>query len=196
MGQNDERQSMSSGGESLLTLEPLIDAIRDGVEGAGWLLSGLQKTTSHEYAGRWQGESSRSAYLFFHRTEHGDGVSIDVFLDETARGIEGNLALVLEGAPLEQVGDPLAALAQVAGVARTQLTRDASSSSPVSLRLRLENPIAEVSQGTTELRIKVRITQQTLSEGTAAVTALAITAMRSFERLLEHRDLLRYRDFG
>jgi hypothetical protein len=29
-------------------------------------LSGLQKTTSHQFEGRWEGESTRSAYLFFH----------------------------------------------------------------------------------------------------------------------------------
>ena len=48
----------------LLTLEPLLDAVRLGVEDAGWTLSGLQKTTSHEFDGRWAGESTRSAYLF------------------------------------------------------------------------------------------------------------------------------------
>ena len=46
---------MSAARESVLTLEPLIDAVRDGVEATGWALSGLQKTTSHEYAGRWEG---------------------------------------------------------------------------------------------------------------------------------------------
>ena len=61
------------------------------------MLSGLQKTTSHQFEGRWQGESSRSAYLFFHDDARPDYVSIDVFLDETTRGLKGNLALVLAG---------------------------------------------------------------------------------------------------
>ena len=52
---------------SLDTLEPLIDAVRDGVEGKGWSLSGLQKTSSTEFEGRWAGQTTRSAYLFFHR---------------------------------------------------------------------------------------------------------------------------------
>jgi hypothetical protein len=186
---------MSADAGPLLTLEPLIDAIRDGVEGTGWRLSGLQKTTSHEYAGRWEGETSRSAYLFFHRPHDPDGVSIDVFLDETSRGIEGNLALVVDGAPIAQVGDPLAALAAVAAVASTQLTREGASTSPVSLRLRLDNPIQDVSRGQAELRIKVRITAAALRSGPAEVSALAIVAVRSFERLLEHREVLRYRDF-
>lgn len=187
---------MSADAGPLLTLEPLIDAVRDGVEGSGWLLSGLQKTTSHEFAGRWEGETSRSAYLFFHRPDDPDGVSIDVFLDETSRGIGGNLALVLEGAPVAQVGDPLVALADVASVACIYLGREPASTSPVSMRLRLDSPIQEVTDGTTELRIKVRITRSALQEGAAGVSGLAILAVRSFERLLEQKEVLRYRDFG
>src|SRR4051812_43482453 len=61
------KSRVSTGASPILTLEPLIEAVRQGLEAAGWALSGLQKTTSHEYAGRWDGESSRSAYLFFHR---------------------------------------------------------------------------------------------------------------------------------
>ena len=186
---------MSADAGPLLTLEPLIDAVRDGVEGSGWLLSGLQKTTSHEFAGRWEGETSRSAYLFFHRPDDPDGVSIDVFLDETSRGIEGNLALVLSGAPISQIGDPLTALSEVAAVTRTQLSRDAASTSPVSLRLRMDNPTQDVSRGTAELRIKVRITEDALRGGAAEVGAVATLAVRSFERLLEQKEVLRHRDF-
>jgi hypothetical protein len=35
--------------DPLLTLEPLIEAIRSGIEDSGWELSGLQKTTSHQF---------------------------------------------------------------------------------------------------------------------------------------------------
>ena len=58
--------------DEILTLEPLVDAVREGVESAGWHLSGLQKTTSLEFEGRWEGESTRSAYLFFHRADESD----------------------------------------------------------------------------------------------------------------------------
>jgi hypothetical protein len=105
---------MPPGVEPLLTIEPIIEAVHEGVEGAGWLFSGLQKTTSHEFAGRWEGETSRSAYLFFHRPGDPDGVSIDVFLDETSRGMKGNLALVLDGASPARVGDPRGALTEAA----------------------------------------------------------------------------------
>jgi hypothetical protein len=184
-----------SSGDPVLTLEPLIEAIRDGVEGSGWVLSGLQKTTSQEFAGRWEGESSRSAYLFFHRPDGADGVSIDVFLDETTRGIEGNLALVVEGARISQVGDPLAALEEVMRVARSQLTRESASTSPVSLRLRLDNPVQDVAAGKAELRVKVRVTAGALRGGVAEVSALATLAVRSFERLLERGEVLRYLEF-
>ena len=43
---------MSAAREPVLTIEPLVNAVRDGVEATGRAFSGLQKTTSHEYAGR------------------------------------------------------------------------------------------------------------------------------------------------
>ena len=95
---------MTKTSEPLLTLEPLIEAVRDGVSGDGWELSGLQKTTSHQFEGRWDGESSRSAYLFFHSEAFPDFVSIDVFLDETNKGLRGNLALVVAGPELSELG--------------------------------------------------------------------------------------------
>ena len=90
----------------ILTLEPLLEAVKEGLEGAGWELSGLQKTTSYEFEGRWAGDSSRSAYLFFHSEEVPEWVSLDVFLDETSRGLKGNLALVVDGPELSAIRDP------------------------------------------------------------------------------------------
>ena len=80
---------MTDDARPLLTLEPLIEAVQDGITRSGWVLSGLQKTTSPRFEGRWQGESSRSAYLFFHDDARPDFVSIDVFLDETTKGLKG-----------------------------------------------------------------------------------------------------------
>jgi len=174
---------MTPSEEPLLTLEPLIEAVREGVEGAGWLLSGLQKTTSHEFAGRWEGETSRSAYLFFHRSDEPDAVSIDVFLDETSRGMMGNLAMVVDGAPTARVGDPRAALAEAAAAARTRLP--GGNPAPLSIRVRLDDASQHVDDGTVELRVKLRIPQMALRSGPAAVTAVAVTAVHGFERLLE-----------
>lgn len=86
---------MSKTSEPLLTLEPLLEVVREGVSNAGWELSGLQKTTSHQFQGLWDGKNSRSAYLFFHNDRMPDCVSVDVFLDETTKGLRGSLALVV-----------------------------------------------------------------------------------------------------
>ncbi|MEE8147462.1 MAG: hypothetical protein V3T24_07665, partial [Longimicrobiales bacterium] len=91
---------MSESSTPVMTLEPLLEAVQDGIERAGWALSGLQKTTSLQFEGRWEGESTRSAYLFFHREGLPDWVSLDVFLDETSKGLKGNFALVIDGPEL------------------------------------------------------------------------------------------------
>ena len=108
----------------LLTLEPFLDAVREGLEEAGWELSGLQKTTSFEFEGRWAGDSSRSAYLFFHRPDVPDWASVDAFLDETSRGLKGNLALVLDGPVLTEIPDPASAMA-TRGASRRRDSRSA-----------------------------------------------------------------------
>ena len=181
---------MSVAREPLQTLEPLIDAVTEGIEGAGWILSGLQKTTSHEYAGRWSGESSRSAYLFFHEDSLPDGVSVDVLLDETSRGIQGNLALVVEGPELVSLGDARAALAAAAAAADERLPRGYRT--PIALRLRLADSGSAVESATVELRVKVRIPDAAIRSGHGAVAELAAVSVRAFERLLEHPELRRY----
>ena len=105
---------MTTTSDPLLTPEPLIEAVRDGVSRPGWELSGLQKTTSHQFEGRWDGQSARSAYLFFDSENVPDLVSVDVFLDETSKGLRGNLALVVEGlalSDLEPMKDVLSSIA-------------------------------------------------------------------------------------
>lgn len=181
---------MSTAREPLLTLEPLIDAVTKGVEAAGWILSGFQKTTSHEYGGRWEGESSRSAYLFFHADAVDESVSVEAFLDETSRGIQGNLALVVEGPRLADLGDPRTALVTAATAARERLPP--AYRAPVSLRLRLAHAGQSAEAATVELRIKLRIPEAALGAGRDAVSALASTAVRAFERLLEHPEVRRY----
>jgi hypothetical protein len=183
---------VSADGGAVLTLEPFIDGVRQGVEASGWTLSGLQKTTSHEFAGRWEGDSSRSAYLFFHRPGGSESVSIEAFLDETSRGLQGNLSLVVEAAPVARMGDPRAALGAAGSAARRRLTRSQRAS--VSLKLRLEHAGTEVDDASSEIRVKVRVPQATLEAGVGAVAELAARAVRSFEMLLEDPELVRYSD--
>jgi hypothetical protein len=174
----------------LLTLEPLLDAVREGLEASGWELSGLQKTTSYEFEGRWAGDSSRSAYLFFHRSDVPEGVSLDVFLDETSRGLKGNLALVMDGPLLGELDPPkevLEELAELAGGCLPQGYR-----TPLTLRLGLPRLDSSSSEVETEYRIKLYIPSEAMRFGRSAVSALAATTAEAFARILRSPDLLRF----
>ncbi len=173
--------------QPLLTLEPFIEAVQDGITRSGWVLSGLQKTTSHQFEGRWEGESSRSAYLFFHNDESPDFVSIDVYLDETTKGLKGNLALVVTGPEvglLEPMPDLLVALAKVTGDCLPEQYH-----TPFVVRLRMDGPKDDPRTAETEVRIKLTIPSEALSAGASGVSALASATTAAFERALEHEGL-------
>jgi hypothetical protein len=174
-------------GGPLLTLEPVIDAVRRGLEGLDWELSGLQKTTSHQFEGRWEGESTRSAYLFFHKPDRWDSVGVDVYLDETSRGLQGNFSLVLEGPPLGDLGDISQMLRRLGAAAGERLPP--GHRTPVSLRLRLEQPTADPTHADVEIRFKLRILSSVLEAGAEAVEALTSATASAFESLLAHPDV-------
>lgn len=176
--------------EPILTLEPLLEAVREGLESVGWTLSGLQKTTSHEFEGRWAGETSRSAYLFFHREDLPDAVSVDVFLDETSRGLRGNLALVVDGPELGELPDPETLLREL-GAAAGEILPDGYRR-PVTVRLRLPAPAEDPSRSSSEMRLKLHLPDSALDAGPGAVSALASTAARAFGALLEHPSVRPY----
>jgi hypothetical protein len=171
----------------LLTLEPVIEAIRRGVEGAGWELSGLQKTTSHQFEGRWEGESTRSAYLFFHRPDRWDSVGVDVYLDETSQGLQGNLSLVVDGPRLGALGDVAGVLTRLSAAASQQLP--AGYRTPVSLRVRLEKPSSDPDTAYVEVRFKLRIPSASLEAGAGTIAELAGQTLLAFETLLAHPDV-------
>ncbi len=168
--------------DPILTLEPLIDAVRDGVEASGWHLSGLQKTTSHQFEGKWAGDSTRSAYLFFHRGEGPEWASVDVYLDETSGGLSGNLALVLDGRVLAELGDVGGALRTLGAVAHAHLPDGYRT--PITLRLRLDDPVADPGSATSEVRFKLRIPRAALDAGVRAVAALSAATADRFTTLL------------
>ena len=180
----------ASRGGALLTLEPLIEAVRAGVEGAGWGLSGLQKTTSHQFEGRWEGDSTRSAYLFFHSERAPDAASIDVYLDETTQGLTGNLALVVDLVPLAELGDPAEALRTFGALVTT--CRPPDHASPITLRLRLQESEADPATAEAEVRFKVRIPRRAVGSGAEAVRRLAASAVGGFERILASAELGRF----
>ena len=172
--------------EPLLTLEPLIDAVQNGVSGAGWELSGFQKTTSHQFEGRWEGESSRSAYLFFHSERAPDSVSVDVFLDETSQGLKGNLALVVEGPTLAGLGPMKDVMATLSRISAECLP--AGYRTPLTVRLRLAGPDEAPEEAKSEVRLKIRIPAKAMRSGADAVSDLASAAVAAFERTLAHED--------
>ena len=178
---------MSSAPAPLLTLEPLIDAVTEGTQSAGWTLSGMQKTTSYEYEGRWRGQSSRSAYLFFHSDRFPESVSVDAFLDETSHGIQGNLALVIDGGEL---ADPRAALAALAGAVRERIP--GTYRAPVALRLRLADAARPPASASVEARVKIAIPDPALRSGHPEVSRVAADGVRAFEHLLAHPEFRRY----
>ena len=176
-----------AGGDEVLTLEPLLEAVRDGVEAAGWALSGLQKTTSLEFEGKWAGESTRSAYLFFHRLDLPEAVEVDAFLDETSQGLRGNLALVVDGPALSELGGVIPLLDRLASAARETLPEGYRT--PISLRLSLPDSGAPGPSAGLQLRFKLRLPKSALEAGEAAVSALATAAVSAFERLLERPEV-------
>ncbi|MBT8487544.1 MAG: hypothetical protein HKN72_10145 [Gemmatimonadetes bacterium] len=173
----------------ILTLEPLIAAVRHGVSGEGWELSGLQKTTSHQFEGRWEGDSTRSAYLFFHPTDGPDHVSIDVYLDETSRGLTGNLALVVDLAPFGSLGNARGVLASLGEASARELDR--RHKRPVTLRLRLSDAAEAVEHADTEIRFKIRIPRKAMGAGHATVSMFSKEAVHGFTRLLDAPEVVR-----
>ncbi len=166
---------MSKTSEPLLTLEPLLEAVREGVSNAGWELSGLQETTSHQLQGLWDGQNSRSAYLFFHNDRMPDFMSVDVFLDETTKGLRGSLALVVEGPDLSELGgmtDLLASLVRVSTDCMPEGYR-----APITVRLRTEGPDTAPDAASSEVRPKLHIPAKALKAGAASVSALASSAV-------------------
>lgn len=173
--------------QDIRTLEPLLEAVRLGVESTGWELSGLQKTTSHRFEGRWEGESTRSAYVFFHRDDLPDWLSIDVYLDETSRGLKGNLALVLDGPDL---GD-LAPVPDVVGLlsrASARLLPD-QYRRPLTVRFRLRDTDPGPDEAETEYRFKIHIPSSAIEAGRKAVTSLSESVVGAFEELLDDDDV-------
>ena len=198
----DDRPADSGAGKGeLLTLEPLLDGVREVVEAWGWTLSGLQKTTSYEFAGRWEGDSTRSAYAFFHREEAAgskteipdrsgldlEDVALDLFLDETSRGLTGNLALVVSGPPLGRLGDTRGALERLGAVALACAPPDLVG--PITLRARLPRLESDAAAADTEVRFKVRLGTAAIGAGTRVVQAVVRSALGAFDAVLGHPDL-------
>lgn len=181
---------MATNPAGIHTLEPLMEAVREGIEKAGWELSGLQKTTSHQFEGRWEGESTRSAYLFFHPSRGPDHVAIDVYLDETSQGLTGNLALVVDLLPPREAGDPRETLSALATVSAACLPD--SFQTPLTLRLRLGDRDESPSDAEAEVRFKLVIPRKAIRAGSEVVRAITAEAVGAFEAILADPRLAPY----
>ncbi len=180
----------SKSDRGLLTLEPLMEAVQEGIQGAGWGVSGLQKTTSQDFDGRWEGETTRSAYLFFHRDDLPESVGVEAFLDETSRGLRGNLSLVVDGPPLPELGSLTEVLERV-GCAASE-TLPSGYRAPLAIRISLPDADRSPGEAQVQLRVKLAIPLVAMEAGASAVTALATCTVGAFERLLERPEVAEF----
>ncbi|MBI4540674.1 MAG: hypothetical protein HY704_14330 [Gemmatimonadetes bacterium] len=168
---------------ALQTLEPLVEAVQRGIEEEGWRLSGIQKTTSYEFEGRWAGESTRSAYLFFHRAGVPEGWSVDAFLDETSGGLSGNLALVVDGPDLDEILDVRGLLVTLqAGAA---LALPAAQRESLAVRFLVADVRSGAKKVESELRFKVELPNSAVVAGASVVSAVCRAVIRAYEALLK-----------
>jgi len=166
------------------TIEPLLEAVREGLERAEWQLSGLQKTTSYEYEGPWEGASLRSAYAFFHGVEddEGEGPSIELFVDETDEGVDGTLSLLVAGPSLADQPAVAAVLERALNLAGRSLPPEMPAPVSVSYGHRGRG-VPEAA--TARVRFKARIPRTAVSAGRGAVDATLNTVIDAFRRVLD-----------
>jgi hypothetical protein len=117
---------------------------------------------------------------------------VDVFLDETTRGLRGNLALVAQGPPLTELAGVETAIRSLAGAASAHLPERYRT--PITLRLRLAGPDRAPEEAETELRFKILIPKAAVDAGAAAVADLAEAAVGAFERLADDPAMEPFRE--
>ncbi|MEJ2206694.1 MAG: hypothetical protein P8170_21610 [Gemmatimonadota bacterium] len=179
------------GGTPLLTLEPFIEAVREGVDRSGWVLSGLQKTTSYQFEGRWEGDSTRSAYLFFHHPVGPEWASVDVYLDETSRGLTGNLALVVDTRDLGGLGDVASAIGALRALWDDAMVPGHRTA--LTLRLRSRRG-GDPLRAEGEVRFKLVMPRGTTERGGVAVSSLAGEVVSAFQALIDDPRLAEFRE--
>jgi hypothetical protein len=118
-------------------------------------------------------------------------VSIDVYLDETSRGLTGNLALVVDLALLADVGDPDLALRELGGLAKVEMPHGYPT--PLTLRLRLPDGATEPAEAEVEVRFKLTVPTRVIAGGGEEIRELVVDAVAGFERILGAGELARYR---
>ena len=118
-------------------------------------------------------------------------MSIDVYLDETSRGLAGNLALVVDSGLLSGLGDVPSALRRLGDISAEALPEGYRT--PLTLRLRLDRG-QEVGKASSEIRFKLRIPRAAFKAGAGSVAALAGTTVSAFQELLSDERLSTFLD--
>ena len=114
--------------------------------------------------------------------------------DETSKGLQGNIALVVEGpalAALPPMDEFLAQLAKVSGESLPKGYR-----TPLTVRLRMDGPHEDPCDAESEIRLKLRIPPNALEAGAAAVSALASSTVAAFERAIDDSVFVSLLDDG
>ncbi|MEQ1857570.1 MAG: hypothetical protein ABL963_14015 [Longimicrobiales bacterium] len=118
-------------------------------------------------------------------------MSVDVYLDETSRGLTGNLALVVDLASLGEIGDPAEVLAELGRLSKRRMP--AGSTAPVTLRLRLPDGAKEPATAEVEIRFKLNLASRIIAAGGGEIRRFAAESVAAFERILDAGELERYR---
>lgn len=133
-----------------------------------------------------RGDSERLS--LFHLGEGLDPISIDGYLEETGRGLTGNIALVIDLLPLGGVGPAGEALRRFGALSAHEI--DDRFKRPITLRFRVADAAQDPDLAETEVRFKVRIPSPVIREGKHAVSVFVEVVTASFARMLES-DALR-----
>ena len=112
---------------------------------------------------------------------------MEAFLDETSRGLQGNLTLVVAGPRCEDLGPASAVLERVATAASE--TFPDSCRVPLSLRLHLPGSQLPAGRAEVQVRIRVHLPEGRLEGGALAVHHFVQAAVGAFESLLERPEV-------
>jgi hypothetical protein len=165
------------------SLEALLHAVRDGVEGADWEVARVLKTLHQDMEGRAAGHQSRCVQVRFHRADLPDVVALEAHLEHGGQGLRGSVALVVKGPPLGEAGDARVVLCRASRAVREVMPRGYRA--PLSLRMGLDSAEGPLDEGRMELRVGFHFPGVALGSGSGAVVGLVRSAVVAFERLLE-----------
>ncbi|MDH3223662.1 MAG: hypothetical protein OEO23_08090 [Gemmatimonadota bacterium] len=165
------------------TLEPFLSVLRRNIEAGGWVLSGLQKTTSYEYDGAWEGGTLRSAYGFFHLAGdgNGEGPSLEAFVDEAETSLDGTLSLVMKAPGPERVPG----VADLMEVALSLVERTVPEGIPAPVSVTYSSSPGRTGPESVDatVRFRARVPGSAVQGGERTIRAVTCTILEAFEEV-------------